>query len=50
MITAALTVCPARLVPAPRGRMGTWYFAARLTAACTSSRERGINTPYGWTW
>jgi hypothetical protein len=41
------TVCPARLVPAPRGTTGTPSDAAAATAAATSSLCRGKATPSG---
>jgi hypothetical protein len=41
------TVCPARLVPAPRARTGTPASAARRTAATTSATCRGYATPRG---
>jgi len=47
MINARPTVCPARLVPPPRGRIGTPYFAASWTTAIRSSRSAGTATPYG---
>ena len=43
----APTVCPARLVPAPRGRTGTPSRAATATAAATSSASRGKATAEG---
>ena len=42
-----LTVCPARLVPAPRGVIGTPSSPAARTAATTSSLSRGNATPAG---
>jgi hypothetical protein len=41
------TVCPARLVPAPRGTTGTPNSAAVRTVAATSSWSRGKTTPRG---
>ncbi len=41
------TVCPARLVPAPRGTTGTPCARAAATAAATSSASRGNTTPSG---
>ena len=40
-------VCPARLVPPPRGTTGTPSRAAMLTAAATSSASRGNATASG---
>ncbi len=45
--TALPTVCPARLVPAPRGRTATPNCRATSTAATTSSASRGNATPTG---
>src|SRR4051812_22061515 len=48
--TAGPTVCPERLVAAPRGRIGTPSSAAILTIATTSSAVLGTTTPRGSTW
>ncbi len=49
MITARPTVCPARLVPAPRGNTGTECSAQTATAAATSPASRGKTTASGST-
>jgi hypothetical protein len=41
------TVCPARLVPAPRGSTGTPNSPAVATTAATSAASRGNTTPIG---
>ncbi len=45
--TARPTVCPARLVPAPRGSTGTPCSAAVATTAAASSPSLGNTTPSG---
>lgn len=45
--TAAPTVWPARLVPAPRGSTGTPSSPHASTSACTSSACRGKATASG---
>ena len=45
--TATLQHCPARLVPAPRGRTGASNFRHAATAATTSSASRGTTRPIG---
>ncbi len=47
MITARPTVWPARLVPAPRGSIGTRRRAQTATAAATSAASRGKTTASG---
>jgi hypothetical protein len=44
---AGPTVCPERLVAAPRGKTGAPSSAAMRTAAITSSTVRGTTTPSG---
>ena len=44
---ACPTVCPARLVPAPRGSTGTPNSAAVVSTAATSAASRGKTTPIG---
>ena len=44
---ALLTVCPAKLVPPPRGKIGMLKRFATSTTRITSSYERGITTPTG---
>ena len=45
--TPGPTVCPARLVPAPRGSTGTPNSPAVDTTAATSAASRGNTTPAG---
>ena len=45
--TATLQDCPAKLVPAPRGRMGALNFVHAATAATTSEESRGTTRPIG---
>src|ERR1700730_12943835 len=45
--TATLQHCPARLVPAPRGKTGAPYFLHAATVAITSWSSRGKTSPMG---
>jgi hypothetical protein len=45
--TATLVVCPARLEPQPRGRIGAPWRRQAATARSTSSTSQGITTPIG---
>ena len=45
--TATLQHCPARLVPAPRGKTGAPNFLHAATVAITSSASRGTTSPIG---
>ena len=45
--TATLQLCPARLVPAPRGSTGAPYFRHAATAAITSSAVARHHEPIG---
>ena len=50
MTSAAPTVWPHWLVPAPRASTGTFSSRAMSIAVATSASQRGTNTPTGMIW